>query len=43
MYESLRTVNITTTRQYFKSIEQKKLSIPQIHIKIDEILRYFNF
>lgn len=41
--ELLRTVNITTARQYFEAIEQKKLSIPQIQIKIDEFLRHFIF
>ena len=41
--ELLRTVNITTARQYFEAIEQKKLSIPQIHIKIDVFLRHFIF
>lgn len=41
--ELLRTVNIQSARKYFESIEQKKLSIPQIHIKMDEFLRHFIF
>jgi type I restriction enzyme, R subunit len=41
--ELLRTVDIKKAREYFEAIEQKKLSIPQVHIKIDEFLRHFIF
>ena len=41
--ELLRTVDIKKAREYFEKIEQKKLSIPQVHIKIDKFLRHFIF
>jgi type I restriction enzyme R subunit len=39
--ELLNSIDISKARQYFEIIEQKKLSIPQVHIKIDEFFRHF--
>jgi type I restriction enzyme R subunit len=39
--ELKNTVDIAKARTYFERVENKKLSIPQINIKLDEFLRHF--
>lgn len=39
--ELKNTVDLSKARVYFELVENKKLSIPQVNIKIDEFLRHF--
>jgi type I restriction enzyme R subunit len=39
--ELLKSVNIEYGKEFFEKIEQRKLSIPQVNIRVDQFLRKF--